>query len=208
MSVNSYFGFPVSSAPVTCAIPSQAPEWSQGHLLSAQFTIQGPKESPVSRTLWELGRHFWNQCRPKFSNWVSLEAAFFPECFSVWILLVVVGVARLTQVPPVALELLASFQQFNVRPPAMVLCLVTNSNAVLVQGLLVNLNPCCQKKQASRCHRGHLASLPWNAAACQPLLHSKTFGLSERLGSQSFSLYRGVLEHLSSPQLPTESCSS
>ena len=106
-------------------------------------------------------------------------------------------------VHPVALELLVSFQQFNVRAPAVVLCLVTSSKAVLVQVLLVNLNPCCQRKRTGRCH---IAGLPWNPAACQPLLHSRTSGLLERLGSQSFSLCRGVLGHLSSPQLPTESC--
>lgn len=108
---------------------------------------------------------------------------------------------------PVALELLVSSQQSSVRAPAVVLCLVTGSRAVVIQVLLVNLNPCCQRKQTSRCRRGRIAGLPWNPAACQPLLHSKTFGLLERLGSQSFSPYRGVLGHLSSPQLPTESCS-
>lgn len=82
---------------------------------------------------------------------------------------------------------------------------MTCSKAVLVQVLLFNQNPSYQREKTSRGHRGHIAGLPWNPAACQSLLHSKSFGLSERLDSQSFSLHRGFLGYLPSPRVPTES---
>lgn len=186
-------------------VPSLLRHWGEvrdDNSFQPSAPFKAIKESPVSRTLWELGRNLRSRCRPKYSNWVSLEAT--------WVFLSVdpAGGGKSGQAPahPVALELLIRFQQLHVRAPAVVLCLATSSKAVLVQVLLVNLNPCCQRKQTSRCCRGHIVGLPWNPAACQPPLHSKTFGLAERLCSQSFSLHRGVLGHLSSPQLPIESC--
>lgn len=115
------------------------------------------------------------------------------------------GVSGQAHVHPVALQLLVSFQQFSIRALTVVLGLMTCSKAVLVQVLLFNLNPSYQREKTSRGHRGHIAGLPWNSAACQFLLHSKSFGLSERLDSQSFSLHRGFLGYLPSPQVPTES---
>lgn len=40
-------------------------------------------------------------------------------------------------------KLLVSFQPFNFGVPVVGLCPVTDSKAVLVQGLLLNLSPCC-----------------------------------------------------------------
>lgn len=102
-----------------------------------------------------------------------------------WVLLV--GISGQALVQPMALELLVPSKQFNVRAPAVVLCLVTGSKAVLIQVLLVNLTR-CQRKQISRCCGGHIAGLPWNPAACQSPLHSKTIG--ETWFTVVFSLQR------------------
>lgn len=103
----------------------------------------------------------------------------------------------------VALELLVSLQ-LSFRALAMVLGLMTCTKTVLIQVLLFNLNPSYQREKTSRCHRSHIAGLPWNPTACQSLLHRKIFGLAERLGPQSFSVHRGILGRLLSPQIPRE----
>lgn len=111
-----------------------------------------------------------------------------------------VGISGQALVQPMALELLVPSKQFNVRAPAVVLCVVTGSKAVLIQALLVNLTPCCQRKQTSRCCGGHIAGLPWNPAACQSPLHSKTIG--ETWFTVVFSLHRCFR----TPFFPTEGC--
>lgn len=159
------------------------------------------KVSPILRTLGELGRNLWSWCRPKYSNFGS--NCFFYDYFSLWI--IHGGESGQVHVHPVSLKLLVSFQQFSIRALAVVLGLMSCSKAVLVQVLLFNLIFSCQREKTSRCHRGHIVGLLWNPAACQSLLHSKTFALSERLGSQSFSLHTGILGHLLSPLIPKES---
>lgn len=116
-----------------------------------------------------------------------------------------VGESGPAHVYPVALELLVSFQQFTIRALAVVLGLMTCSKAVLVQVLLFNLNPSCQREITSRSTEATLLGYPGIPAACQSLLRSKTFELSERLGSPSFSLHRDVLGYLLSPQVSKES---
>jgi len=113
------------------------------------------------------------------------------------------GKSSQARVHPVALELLVSFQQFNVRAPAVGLCLVTGSKASLVQVLPVNLNPCCQRKQTSKCCRDRVAGLPWNLAACQPPLHSKHLDYQRDLVHTYFlftEVFWDTFLPLSSPQ--------
>lgn len=80
------------------------------------------------------------------------------EYFSLWILLVVVRVARLQHTQwLLGCLCLSSSSMLELQQWC---CLATSRKAVLVQVLRVNLNPCCQRKQTSRCCRGHIAGLP------------------------------------------------
>lgn len=126
------------------------------------------KISPILRTLGELGRNLWIWCSSTYSNFGS--NFFYYDYFSLWIMLLVMGVAKLM----CGSELLVSFQQFIIRPLAVVLGLMTCIKTVLVQVLLFNLNPSCQREKTSRCHRGHIAGLlamQLHASPCYTVKH-------------------------------------